>query len=325
MSNGASSPLEQVRELSKPLEESSFEPPLDGTRLKLLKSLVLRVLRVHTRPQHELNERVARVLGNLAERVLELEKLKGLPEELRALVAAQAKVQGDLQGALDRESSRWARETEQTRARMDWLVQWTDQFRKELFFEVRHRLEEHERLTNPEILDRTAYQLKVRNMPQGLKVNLGAGDKSRSEFLNVDQRSIEGIDIRADVRHLPFEDGQLAELYCAHLIEHFTDAEMRSRILPYWFRLLRRGGKLVVVCPDADAMIRAWLAGKMKYDDLREVTFGGQEYEGNTHYNMFTPESLEQLLTSIGFTEVRQVATGRPNGKCLEMEFEAIK
>ncbi|MFZ5469899.1 MAG: class I SAM-dependent methyltransferase [Myxococcota bacterium] len=277
------------------------------TRLRLAKAVLRRAMRGFLGVQADINRAVVSALRSLDDDVrrLEIERV----------------TRADLDGVKGELAATKAALTE----RIEWLTKWTESFRKELFFELRHRLEEHDRLTQPEILDRSAYHAKVKQMPSGLLVNLGSGDKGRENHLNVDQRAIDGIDIRADVRHLPFEKQQVAELYCAHLIEHFTDAELRSRILPYWLDLLRPGGKLVIVCPDAEAMMKGWVAGEFPYEGLREVTFGGQEYEGNTHYTMFTPSSLEQLLREVGFTEVHRRAVGRVNGKCLELELEAIR
>jgi SAM-dependent methyltransferase len=329
----------QIRNLLEQAESAAEPTLVPGTSLALVKQLILRVLRVYTAKQTDFNRAL------LSASRLVLTKLQQVESAAQAGVSAAKSAQEftdqtkkELQltkaGAEHSSSEIAAARLEAARAmeagkraveRMEWLVQWTDTFRKELFLELRHRIEEHERVTRPEILDRQAYLLKVQGMPDGLRVNLGAGPQKGSNYITVDQRAVDGIDIRADIRHLPFEDGQLAEIHCSHLVEHFPDAEMRAKILPYWHRLLRPGGKLVVICPDAEAMMKRWAEGKFGYEDLREVTFGGQEYEGNQHYNMFTPSSLEQILRQASFREVRQIAVGRVNGKCLEMEFEAIK
>ncbi len=313
--------------------ESAAEPTLvPGTSLALVKRLILRVLRVYTGRQIDFNRALlsaSRLMLTLLHQI-ELSTTKSAHEfdqakkELELTKAAAEHSRTDAAAARN-EAARAMDAGKRAIERIEWLVQWTDTFRKELFLELRHRIEEHERLTRPEILDRQAYQLKVHGMQDGLRVNLGAGPQKGSQYITVDQRAVDGIDIRADIRHLPFEDGQLAEIHCSHLMEHFPDAEMGAKILPYWHRLLRPGGKLVVICPDAEAMMKRWAEGKFGYENLREVTFGGQEYEGNQHYNMFTPSSLEQMLRQASFREVRQIAVGRVNGKCLEMEFEAIK
>ena len=48
----------------------------------------------------------------------------------------------------------------------------------------------------------------------------------------------------------------------------------------------------------------------MSYQDFRHVTFGGQDYEGDDHLNMYTPESIVHLLKEEGFGEVAIVARG---------------
>jgi predicted SAM-dependent methyltransferase len=310
--------------------ERAAEPRLvPGTSLALMKRLVLRALRVYTRTQTDFNRALVaalRLIESAAQSAAhDAASAKSDAQKIAELTSQQVQITRAEAAAVGNDAARAINESKRLAEKMEWLVQWTDSFRKELFFELRHRIEEHERLRQPEILDRQAYRMKVQGMPDGLRVNLGAGAQKGSQRITVDQRALEGIDIRADVRHLPFEDGQLAELYCSHLVEHFPEAEMRSRILPYWHRLLRPGGKLVIICPDAEAMMKRWIEGKFAYEDLREVTFGGQEYEGNHHHNMFTPSSLEQMLRDASFREVRPLAVARVNGKCLEMEFEAVK
>jgi hypothetical protein len=88
---------------------------------------------------------------------------------------------------------------------------------------------------------------------------------------------------------------------------------------------LRPGGTLRAVVPDATSMMEAWSAGAISFDDLREVTFGGQDYEGDFHLTMFSVDSLTGLLQRAGLGEVEVVATGRVNGMCLEMEVVARK
>jgi predicted SAM-dependent methyltransferase len=129
----------------------------------------------------------------------------------------------------------------------------------------------------------------------------------------------------ADVRDLPFEPGSVRELYAAHVIEHFPLQEAERVLLPHWRRVLAPGGRLVIVCPDWEAMLEAHAAGQYSYDDLRLVTFGAQEYEGDTHFNMYTPSSLTALCERVGFTAVTVKDKARRNGACFEMEIEAVR
>jgi hypothetical protein len=118
---------------------------------------------------------------------------------------------------------------------------------------------------------------------RGLKLNLGCGHLPLENYVNVDQRELPGVDIV----------------------------------------LLIDGGVLRTITPDGEAMLKGIAEGTYPFADFREVLFGGQEYEGDFHYNLFTPESLSALLVDGGFGHVECVEKGRRNGACFEFEMIA--
>ncbi len=158
-----------------------------------------------------------------------------------------------------------------------------------------------------------------------LKLNLGCGHKPLDGYVNVDSRDLPGIDVVSRIDAMPFEKGQVAEIHSSHLLEHFMQVNLVNDLLPYWFELLRPGGKFIAVVPDGSAMMRSYAAGGMTFEDIRLVTYGGQEYEGNFHYTMFNSSSLASLLDQAGFTDIVVVDEGRRNGLCLELEISARK
>jgi predicted SAM-dependent methyltransferase len=158
-----------------------------------------------------------------------------------------------------------------------------------------------------------------------LRINLGCGHIPREGYVNVDARELPSVDVVADARRLPFDPGSVVELYTAHMIEHFPLDDLKQILLPYWRGLLEPGGALHLVVPDAGAMLDDYGTGRMSFEDLRLVTFGDQEYQGDFHFTMFTPTSLTELLEDVGFSPVKVVETGRRNGACLEMEIIAMK
>lgn len=158
-----------------------------------------------------------------------------------------------------------------------------------------------------------------------LRLNLGCGPLTLPDYINVDQRELPGVDVVAGLEALPFEPGSVWEIYNAHVIEHFSDYDARHHILPYWFQLLKDGGKMVIICPDLKSMMVDYLKGELPWENLRKVTYGGQDYSGNYHYNMFTPDSLCELLIEVGFKQASVIETGRVNGLCYEMEIHAWK
>ncbi|HKZ68861.1 MAG TPA: hypothetical protein VJ020_02215, partial [Anaerolineales bacterium] len=180
-----------------------------------------------------------------------------------------------------------------------------------------------DRLPEPRIVDREAYQRLLAEMGDQIKVNAGCGEKTWPGYVNVDLRELRGVDVIADVRRLPFDPASLAELASAHLIEHFREHQFQTRVLPYWRGLLKPGGVLRVICPNWSAMLARLGDGRMPLADFKRLTFGAQDYAGNDHFAMYTPETLRSLLLDSGFLRVGIQAEDRMNGICPEMEVWA--
>jgi tetrahydromethanopterin S-methyltransferase subunit G len=159
----------------------------------------------------------------------------------------------------------------------------------------------------------------------GLRINIGCGHIQPKGFVNVDGRELPGIDIIADATNIPLEDGEVEEIFSSHLVEHFTSHILERLLLPYWLNLLKSGGTLTTVAPDGEAMLRAVNDGNMTFDDFREVLFGGQDYDGDFHYNLITPDSFTDVLTRAGFVDIDRIYTGERNGKCFEFKITARK
>ncbi len=85
-----------------------------------------------------------------------------------------------------------------------------------------------------------------------------------------------------------FRDGVLDYLYSSHLLEDFVDTEAALR---EWLRVLRRGGMLIIFCPD-EQRFRA---------HCRKT---GQHYNPNHKHADFSLDKVLGLLEKIGGTKV---------------------
>jgi hypothetical protein len=159
----------------------------------------------------------------------------------------------------------------------------------------------------------------------GLKLNLGCGHIPLEGYVNVDRRELPGVDVVADVGDLPFEEGGVQEISSAHVLEHFPQEMLRRRLLPFWRTLLMPGGVFRAVVPDGEAMLAGVATGSYSFGNFREVLFGAQDYDGDFHFNLFTPDSLCGLLEEAGFKDIHVNARARPNGKCFEFDVSAVK
>ena len=198
--------------------------------------------------------------------------------------------------------------------------------RREIMFEIAHgaggaaassapaKLEP--RVLNPE-------KIAAARAAGALQLNIGCGHITLPDHVNVDMRELPGVDVLAEAGDLPFEGGSVNTIASAHLLEHFPQETLRRRLLPHWFGLLREGGTFRAVTPDAAAMLAGAGAGTYSFEDFREVVFGAQDYAGDYHYNLLTPDSLRGLLEEAGFCDVAVPVAGRRNGKCFEFEITA--
>lgn len=200
--------------------------------------------------------------------------------------------------------------------------------RQELMLEIRYgdrRLAERADATNAKTEITNQEQVAAARRRGHLRLNLGCGHIPLEGYLNIDKRALPRVDIVTEADALPFEPGEVDEIFSAHFLEHFPEEELQRKLLPYWVSLLKPGGTFRAVVPDAEAMIRGYVEGTFPYSSLREVTFGGQDYDGDFHFNMFIPAQLETLLAEAGLVEPKWIVKGRKNGLCYEMEIRSEK
>lgn len=216
-----------------------------------------------------------------------------------------------------------------TDAKLARLAERLEFIRQEWLYELRYRNPAQPPTpaaepTPPSTLINAA-KLEAMRRSGAIRLNLGCGHKPDPDRLNVDRRELPGVDLVAEVTALPFAPGEVAEIYAAHLLEHFPHEQLQRQILPYWVKLLAPGGQLRLIVPDAQAMIAHYTAGETDWETLRRVLYGDQEYEGDFHHTMFSPQSLIAMLEAQGLTRAEVVAANRPNGLCWECEIVAYK
>jgi predicted SAM-dependent methyltransferase len=199
------------------------------------------------------------------------------------------------------------------------LTQRLETVRSELLYELRHGRWDQ---AKPESTEKIV--LSPEKLKSSVRLNLGCGHVPLQGFVNVDMRGLPGVDIIAPVGDIPIKRGSVAEIFSSHLLEHFPQEELRRNLLPYWGSLLVSGGIFRAVVPDGETMLAKAADGSYAFHDFREVLFGSQDYTGDFHYNMFTPESLSELLSEAGFRDITVPARARKYGRCYEFEIRAI-
>ena len=260
----------------------------------------------------------------------DVDVMRGTLEER---VSQMEKVTAEMRGTLEERVSQMEKVTAEMRTTEARLRERLEFTRAEMMFELRAKLPggtmpsvPSTAITAP-FVGRIIATEKVRAQQEdgALRLNLGCGHVALDGYVNTDMRELPGVDAVAEVAALPFEPGSVAEIHSAHLLEHFPLEHLRRVVLPHWRHMLRPGGILRAVTPDAEAMLADFAAGEMSFDDLREVTYGLQEYDGDYHFNMFSRDALADLLREAGFVEVSFAFQGRKNGKCRDMEIRGVR
>jgi predicted SAM-dependent methyltransferase len=220
---------------------------------------------------------------------------------------------------------------EQLGSGLEMLTEWVSLLQAKmemLALDLRERVaprREADDFPEPRVVDADRLRRKLDAMGGKIRVNLGCGEKPLGDYVNIDFREVPHVDVVADARRLPFEEKSLSEIASSHLVEHFRPHHFETVVLPYWRSLLRVKGLLRTVCPNWEEMLRRVQHGDMSLEDFRLVTFGAQDYFGDEHFSMYTPQTFAELLERSGFGQIEVVVEARQNGLCPEMEIIAEK
>jgi predicted SAM-dependent methyltransferase len=93
-----------------------------------------------------------------------------------------------------------------------------------------------------------------------LRLNIGAGEYPLPGFVSLDSDPACHPDVVWTVPPLPFQAGEVAEVYMGHLFEHLRPDAGRA-LLAECYRVLVPGGRLGVVVPDTRVIMARWLGG----------------------------------------------------------------
>jgi predicted SAM-dependent methyltransferase len=164
-----------------------------------------------------------------------------------------------------------------------------------------------------------------------LLVNLGAGTMGKAGWINVDAFAFPGINCTYDMRHgLPFADGSVRGIFCEHFFEHIDYDEEAPVLLRECHRVLKPGGVVRLIVPDAGAYLRAYCEeGWESLTRIRPLKPGrvdfyfGNHYDskmeavnvvfrqGTEHKYAYDAETLLNLLRRCGFARVERQAFGQ--------------
>ncbi len=280
-------------------------------RLRFVKRVINRLIKTFTRQQVEFNFAAVSSVKALMDRINLVFKT-----EAQHFLEQEEKIHDSQQVVY------------MINSKMDTHLNMFTLLRDELFYELDHKVKNMGIVLGKketESLFKESYGIKTQKNEGKVKLNLGSGPFDVPGYINVDFRDLPNVDIVADVTNLPFKKGQVDEIYTSHLLEHFPLMQLKKDILPNWRELLKQDGKITIIVPDIAEMAKLFASGGMVFDDFARVVMGAQEYDGNYHYAVFSEQSVCNILSEIGFTDIEVLASKRKNDICLEMEIVAYK
>lgn len=199
------------------------------------------------------------------------------------------------------------------------IMKLNDMIKSELMAEINKEVSPlgNNEVVEPKWINDSAKEIK--------KLNVGSGSHILEGYVNIDHRAIKGVDLVCDLRTMPFEKGSIKEILNSHVAEHFTELHIKD-IFTHWYDLLAPDGRIVIIAPDIENMAKKYAAGDISWDSFRKVVLGGQDYNSDYHFNMFSVSYLVDLLENLlPDSQIKVVDSARPNGESLELEIHVIR
>lgn len=173
------------------------------------------------------------------------------------------------------------------------------------------------------------------------RLNVGSGEYSLEGWINLDADAAMEPDVCVQVPPLPFQDGELDEIYAGHFLEHLTHQEAEA-FLAECYRTLKPGGKLGILVPDTREIMRRYLDGALdavEYPyrvwwpvaDLDAVCalFLYSCVQGSPHRWMYDQRTLARAMEKAGFTALQPIDRYRdpriPQGAWYQFGFDGRK
>lgn len=132
-----------------------------------------------------------------------------------------------------------------------------------------------------------------------MKLNLGCGPYLLEDFVNIDIRDLEGVDVIADVTKLPLPDASADFIYGGHILEHIEDWE---KALEEWKRVLKPGGKIMIVIPDVPKAIALYGLDQLSDKLLNQIVYGD-----GAHKKIWWGGRLAFAMAKAGFVELKSI------------------
>ena len=168
----------------------------------------------------------------------------------------------------------------------------------------------------------------------GINLNLGSGASAFPGWVNIDvMRGRNGLTLPYDIRRtLPFQNEQIARIFAEHVVEHLDFKEDVPRLLDEFHRILKPGGWVRIIVPDAER----WLDAYVTRDPAKWAALGFDElppdmptmmtminhvfHQDGEHMFAYDFDTLQYALHRAGFRRIERMSFAESNDPHLSMD-----
>lgn len=132
-------------------------------------------------------------------------------------------------------------------------------------------------------------------------LHLGCGTTRIAGLINCDLYE-KSADLQISATNLQDFDNESVDLIeHHHMIEHLAIEEAKLGIAE-WSRVLKKGGYLILTCPNINAVLIKWFLARRywKYEYIIKMIYGPQEHDGMFHKSAYDSKRLRELLQPQG-------------------------
>lgn len=181
---------------------------------------------------------------------------------------------------------------------------------------------------------RSVSRLRKKN---NISLNIGSGGRGLPSWVNIELIPMKDTTICLDIRKpLPLADGSVARILAEHVVEHLNFRSDLPRVLADWHRLLKPGGIVRIVVPDAKRFVEAyaygdaarWLDLGWDLTDLPDDIYTPMHvlnhifHQGGEHLFAYDFETLSLALRNAGFETIEQMSFRHSRDPSLAIDQE---
>ena len=183
-----------------------------------------------------------------------------------------------------------------------------------------------------------ALQVNKLNNTNKRYLNVGCGPNLNEEFINLDYAWRPGLDLCWDITNgFPLRNNSLDGIYTEHCLEHIT-FEQAQAVLFEFYRMLKPGGNVRIIVPDAELYIELYtkfMMGEQVYfpyvtDAVIEGGFSpimsvNRVFRGHGHLFAYDYDCLSLMLTKSGFKDIEKSSFMKGRNEVLLIDSEIRK